>query len=115
MREAKQQLDKRVKSADSLRDQYVQAQKQAVLALQDYELCQAKYHGAVTLLAAGVPQARPEPQGPVRHGLHLSKLLDGEGFEVFEDDGLFGLEAEGIEISSSEREEVEKRKAEVEQ
>ena len=29
----------------------------------------------------------------------MSKLLDGEGFELFEDDDLFGLEAEGIEIS----------------
>ena len=62
------------------------------------------------------PQSRGQAaEKPCQHGLSLEKLLDEKSsFEIFADDDLFNLESQGIELSDGEREEIAKRKSDLE-
>ncbi|CAK0803923.1 unnamed protein product [Prorocentrum cordatum] len=122
MREATKAPDRKVRIAEQLKEHTLQAEQAAIISLAEFEGCQANYHKAVRSLAENVPPA--VKTGDVndgaavifRHGLSLGRLLDAESqIEIFADDDLFGPWAEGVELSDGERDEVARRKAEVEQ
>eukprot|EP00959_Pyramimonas_sp_CCMP1952_P209012 4372231-Pyramimonas_sp.AAC.1 len=55
MRESKKFLDKKVRAAESLKQQLHDAEQVAINALSDFEECQANCHKAVRSLAEHVP------------------------------------------------------------
>ncbi|CAK0849342.1 unnamed protein product [Prorocentrum cordatum] len=91
----KQQLEAVVRAADELQVRLKSAKSDAVLALQNSETCEAKYHVAVRALAADVPSSGHKSDGMARHGLDIEQLLSGGSFEIIGNDR-FGQEPAGV-------------------
>ena len=83
--------------------QFGTAKQAAVQALHD-EVCESTYHQAVQELAKEVaPPAAAAPAA--RPCLDLGAAFGDGEFDI-SDCGIFGLEAEGVEISQGERDEM---------
>ncbi|CAK0806256.1 unnamed protein product, partial [Prorocentrum cordatum] len=110
---ARVQLDKAVQAAERIEQSLAEAKGKAVLAHTEYKRREAEYHDTVRalqqVLPAG-PGAVPDSKG--RPLLDLNALLDGADVEL-DDRGAFGIDDEGFVLSSSERAELDRRRAEL--
>ena len=111
---AAQELDIAVTEADDLQKRLDVAKRVVANRSASYDQALAAYTKAVQDLAKQVAgPTHGDKERPQSGRLSIAKLLQGETIEL-DDEGLFGLEAlEDYDVQETDREETEKRKAEL--
>eukprot|EP00959_Pyramimonas_sp_CCMP1952_P152510 3191083-Pyramimonas_sp.AAC.1 len=110
MEQARQHMEAAVKSAEALEAQAQQARERAADAYNTFERCEHICKESVVKLASEVVATKETSVASEAQRISLQALLDGEMIEL-DDNGLFRLDLEGIEISEGAKGELNSHNA----